>query len=144
MSDSEQYGYTVQEAAHILRKSHATIYRWIEAGKLRAVPESYPGGQRLKVYIDQPIEGEIIDDSHESAVSNAVSDSVESDKLNLAAALSIIEQQRVALDEKQSTIEELLRERAEMAGQLGGFAALETVKQIEGPRRAWWQRLLGR
>ena len=143
--NTEQQGFTVEEAARLLGVSVQTVRRRVMSGELRAVKEKGITGQRWKIFIDQAIEGELVTEDSEHAQSNVEDNTAESDKLNLSAALAIIDHQRATIEQQQGTIEELLRERAEMAGQLGGFAArLEalTVKQIEGPKgRSWWQRL---
>src|SRR5690242_17053004 len=138
MSSIDERGYTVEEAAVLLHRGVPTVRRWINEGRLRAVKEKGITGLRWRVFIDGPIEGELIEEDHEQVEGITV----ESDKLNLSAALEIIENQRASLDEKERIIENLLNEKAAMAGQLGTFAArLEalTVKQIEAPKRRWWR-----
>ena len=141
--NTEQQGYTVEEAARLLGVSVQTVRRRVMSGELRAVKEKGITGQRWRVFVEGPIEGELVTEEHEHAQSNIEDNTAESDKLNLSAALAIIDHQRATIEQQQSIIEQLLRERAEMAGQLGGFAArLETLKQIEGPKgRSWWQKL---
>ena len=137
--NTEQQGFTVEEAARLLGVSVQTVRRRVMSGELRAVKEKGITGQRWRVFVEGPIEGEIITEDHEHGQSNGENNTTESDKLNLSAALAIIDHQRATIEQQQATIENLLRERAEMAGQIGGFAALETVKQIEGPKRRWWR-----
>ena len=130
---------SITDAARMVGKPRKSLYRLMDSGKL-----SFSKDATGKRVIDESELCRVFPDECQSVTSvNPVSESVEGYKNTVSALTTQLE---AALEREKwlrNRLDEVERERAELAHRLLPPGKDANAPQADAPRNSWWRRLFG-